>query len=104
MPPLRHLCTIIAPPGSSLFLLVAGGLVTLVCTERTAAHPNIEDVTDNIGISCLLGTCLMLTWLVLLVASIAACQGMAYQDHQVLHWFEAFFRIGSLTFGGTQVR
>ena len=84
-------------------LLVAGGCVTLI-TCRNNSFPSIdEDVADSIGVGKLLGSGLVLVWVVLLVASVAMREGTSYGSHKLLHWWETFYRIGSLIFGGGQV-
>ena len=83
-------------------LLVLGGLVTLVACQNDTSSQDVEDI-ESLGVGRSFGTVLIVTWLVVLVASIAAREGTSYHTHKELHWWESFYRIGSLIFGGGQV-
>ena len=84
-------------------LLVLGGLVTLLTCRTDTGSQEVEDI-ESLGVGRSLGTVLIVTWLVLLAVSIAARAGTAYKAHKELHWWESFYRIGSLIFGGGQAR
>ena len=84
-------------------LLILGGLVTLLTCRNETSSQEVEDI-ESLGVGRSLGTALIVTWLVVLAASIAARAGTAYKTHKELHWWESFFRIGSLIFGGGQAR
>lgn len=83
-------------------LLILGGLVTLLTCRDDASSQEVEDI-ESLGVGRSLGTALIVTWLGSLAASIAARESTSYENHKELHWFESFYRIGSLIFGGGQV-
>lgn len=84
-------------------LLVAGGLITLATGQSSSTASPAEDDVQNVGVGRGVGTVLMVIWITLLAASIAVRQNTSYSSHKVFHWWEAFYRIGSLIFGGGQV-
>jgi hypothetical protein len=57
------------------------------------------------GMTRTAGALVLVAWLVILVSAMALRAATSYSDHyaQPLHWFETFFRIGSLIYGGGQV-
>lgn len=57
------------------------------------------------GMSRVSGTLLLLAWAAVLIAATVARAATSYTDHwaQPLHWFETFYRVGSLIYGGGQV-
>ena len=83
-------------------LLILGGLVTLLTSRNETSSQEVEDI-ESLGLSRSLGAALIVTWLVVLAASVAAWQSTSYETHKELHWWESFYRIGSLIFGGGQV-
>ncbi|NJR41969.1 MAG: hypothetical protein HC767_04250 [Akkermansiaceae bacterium] len=58
------------------------------------------------GMSRQAGAILLAVWASLLLAVIWVRSATSYDDVwiQPLHWFESFYRIGSLIYGGGQVR
>ena len=84
-------------------LLLAGGLVTIATGQRNSTATSAEDAVPNAGVGRWLGSLLILTWIVLLVVSTALRQSTSYSSYKALHWWETFYRIGSLIFGGGQV-
>ena len=46
---------------------------------------------------------LVFLWLAVLVATIVLRRHTAYEARKELHWWEAFYRTGSIIFGGGQV-
>jgi hypothetical protein len=64
-----------------------------------------NDGIESFGMSRVAGSILLLVWLVVLVGATTVRAITDYSDHfaQPLHWFETFFRIGSLIYGGGQV-
>ncbi|KAL3145700.1 hypothetical protein ABBQ32_003233 [Trebouxia sp. C0010 RCD-2024] len=83
-------------------LLISGGLVTLITCRNDTSQQSVEDI-ESLGVGRRFGTALFITWLVVLVAAIAVRESTSYSSHKELHWFESFYRIGSLIFGGGQV-
>jgi hypothetical protein len=51
------------------------------------------------------GVVVLAAWLLILVCAMVMRAATDYSDHyaQPLHWFETFYRIGSLIYGGGQV-
>ena len=84
-------------------LLIAGGLITLGIENHDGTASVAEDVVQSVDVGSWLGSLLVLLWIVILAASIAIRQSTAYGSHKVFHWWETFYRIGSLIFGGGQV-
>lgn len=84
-------------------LLIAGGLITLAIHKHDGTTSTADNVVQSIGVGRRLGTLLVLLWIVILAASIAVRQSTSYGSHKVFHWWETFYRIGSLIFGGGQV-
>ena len=85
-------------------LLIAGGLVTFLTGHRNSTTSAAEDVVQSAGVGRWLGNVLILMWIALLAASTAVRQSTSYSSHKVFHWWETFYRIGSLIFGGGQVK
>ena len=83
-------------------LLILGGLVTLLTCCTDTSSQEVEDI-ESLGVGRRLGTALIMTWLVVLAVSTAARESTSYKTHKELHWWESFYRIGSLIFGGGQV-
>ena len=57
----------------------------------------------NLGLGRVAGTCLIVAWAVVLVATIVVRRHTDYAGHEALFWWEAFYRTGSIIFGGGQV-
>lgn len=83
-------------------LLVSGGLVTLIACKNDTRQQEVEDI-ERLGVGRRIGTALIIIWLVVLMLSVAVRESTSYSSHKELHWFESFYRIGSLIFGGGQV-
>ena len=84
-------------------LLVLGGLVTYIVGRTDNSTAEVEDI-QSFGIGRWFGSGLIFTWALLLVISTAVREGTSYESHKVFHWWESFYRIGSLIFGGGQVK
>ena len=76
--------------------------IVLACTMQ--ALPTGDGVV-TFGLSRVAGFCLILVWAAVLVGALVLRTLSSYSDHyaQPLHWFETFYRIGSLIYGGGQV-
>ena len=57
----------------------------------------------NLGLSRPAGALLILVWAAALIGGAVARENVKYEDARELHWFDAFFRTGSLIWGGGQV-
>eukprot|EP00891_Asterochloris_glomerata_P000418 jgi/Astpho2/418/e_gw1.00011.213.1_t len=84
-------------------LIAAGGLVTLFTRRKQVTTVAVEDEVKELGVGRGFGAALVLLWGGLLVASIIARSKTSYSDFKILHWWEIFFRTGSIIFGGGQV-
>jgi hypothetical protein len=64
-----------------------------------------NDGIVSFGLNRAAGLCLLLIWAVILIAALVLRAFTSYSDHyaQPLHWFETFYRVGSLIYGGGQV-
>mmetsp|Transcript_13553 Transcript_13553/g.40981 ORF Transcript_13553/g.40981 Transcript_13553/m.40981 type:complete len:438 (+) Transcript_13553:118-1431(+) len=83
-------------------VIVLGGLVTLM-HKRSEELPAVQDGSSDVwslGVSRSTGLVLAVLWLTILIGGIVARHFLTWQ---VLHWWEAFFRTGSIIFGGGQV-
>ena len=59
---------------------------------------------EDFGLSIRGGAALIAAWAAILVTTIALRRLTPYEGGwRALHWFEAFFRTGSLIYGGGQV-
>lgn len=85
-------------------LLIVGGLITLATHKHDGIASTDEGFVQSAGVGRCVGSVLVLIWIVTLAASIAIRQSTSYSSHKVFHWWETFYRIGSLIFGGGQVR
>lgn len=71
---------------------------------RMQALPSNDGVV-SFGLSRIAGSCLLVIWAAVLIGALAIRAFTSYSDHyaQPLHWFETFYRVGSLIYGGGQV-
>jgi chromate transporter len=96
-------------------LIAFGGCVT-VCEakmkeakakkEDGAAVKAAEDEVDEVahlGLKPWAGAVLIVSWLVALITLSSVVPKTDYDGNKELHWFEAFWRTGSIIFGGGQV-
>jgi chromate transporter len=85
-------------------LIVAGGLVSVVALRRDTVKVGDSSAgVDRLGFSKLGGGLLIATWAAVLVAVLVLAGGREYASSRELHWFAAFYRTGSIIFGGGQV-
>lgn len=85
-------------------LIGLGGLTTLILRRKEVVK--IEDVNagvERLGFTKLWGAVLIAVWVAVLVVTIVLSGGTEYESNKELHWFAAFYRIGSIIFGGGQV-
>ena len=64
---------------------------------------NAERV-EKLGVGRITGALLVAVWAGVLVAVIVLRRHTDYAHHEALYWWEAFYRTGSIIFGGGQVR
>ena len=85
-------------------LIVVGGLTTLY-TKRNddVALPDRKEQIHHLGLSKLSGGILIVAWLVIWIAVASVVNTSDYDGNEELYWFEAFYRTGSIIFGGGQV-
>lgn len=84
-------------------LIVFGGLVTLCQLRCEELAENVESATPDVwslGVSKGVGVALTALWLGILIMGMI---GRRFLSWQVFLWWEAFYRVGSLIFGGGQV-
>jgi chromate transporter len=86
-------------------LIVLGGLITLFFKRKEVFK--IADIANDgvtrLGFGKVGGGLLLAVWAVVLVATVVAAGQTAYEGNEELHWFAAFYRTGSIIFGGGQV-
>ena len=61
------------------------------------------DQMVRLGVNKYVGLILVFLWLAVLVATIVLRRHTAYEARKELHWWEGFYRTGSIIFGGGQV-
>eukprot|EP00386_Alphamonas_edax_P008476 GDKI01027769.1.p1 GENE.GDKI01027769.1~~GDKI01027769.1.p1 ORF type:complete len:466 (-),score=96.26 GDKI01027769.1:17-1387(-) len=88
--------------------IIVGALITLVLTrpkEQTVSGDilEIEEEMSHFGLSVWGGAFLCFLWFAILVGLMIVRPMLNYDDWKPLFWFESFYRIGSLIFGGGQV-
>lgn len=64
---------------------------------------NEADRIEKLGVSRWVGLVLIAAWLIVLVLTIVFRRRTSYESRKELHWWEAFYRTGSIIFGGGQV-
>jgi len=85
-------------------LIVVGGLTTLYTKRKDdVALPDRKETIHHLGLSKVSGGILIATWLAIWIAVASVVNTTDYAGNQELHWFEAFYRTGSIIFGGGQV-
>ena len=87
-------------------LIVVGGLATLFVYRFDNFSPPLEvneknDYTSRI--SRISGSIFIAAWISIWIAVTCLVNGNDYEDLPELYWFEAFYRAGSIIFGGGQV-
>lgn len=61
------------------------------------------DRVEKLGVGRITGLVLVIVWAAVLVFVIVYRRHADYESHKELFWWEAFYRTGSLIFGGGQV-
>ena len=70
---------------------------------QVSTDANAERV-EKLGVGRITGALLVAMWAGVLVAVIVLRRNTDYVHHEALYWWEAFYRTGSIIFGGGQVR
>jgi hypothetical protein len=76
---------------------------TLIGTLTQVSTVADADRVERLGVGRVVGLGLVLVWLAVLVVTIVLRRRLAYAEHKPLFWWEAFYRTGSIIFGGGQV-
>jgi chromate transporter len=90
-------------------LILLGGLTTMVLSQvlkrqgSTPSQKNMAAGVGHLGFNKLGGGILLAVWIAVLIAVLVAAGQTSYVDQKELHWFAAFYRTGSIIFGGGQV-
>ncbi|KAL3680672.1 hypothetical protein R1sor_023628 [Riccia sorocarpa] len=87
-------------------LIIAGGLITLFwAVYRKEPLPDVKIRDQSVrshGFTMPAGGVLLLSWIIVLVVSIVLVNVLSHAPDP-LRWWEVFYRIGSIIFGGGQV-
>jgi chromate transporter len=70
--------------------------------KAAPAEDEVEEVA-HLGLKPWAGAALIVGWLVTLITLSSVVPKTDYDSNKELHWFEAFWRTGSIIFGGGQV-
>ncbi|EIE20647.1 CHR family transporter: chromate ion [Coccomyxa subellipsoidea C-169] len=99
-------------------LILAGGVVTLFTlrkrllwggdfetnfTVEQVSKASAADRIEKLGVSRAVGLVLIAAWAIVLVLTIVFRRRTDYAERKELYWWEAFYRTGSIIFGGGQV-
>ncbi len=83
-------------------IIVSGGLTTLWFHRDIAPLEVIEKIHHS-GVSQTSGFIFLSVWVSIWIAVSCMVKLRDYDSYPELHWFEAFYRTGSIIFGGGQV-
>ena len=85
-------------------VIIAGGLITILLMRKDTIKVSDASVgVDKLGFNKWGGAVLILVWVAVLLATIVTASQTDYASEKELHWFAAFYRTGSVIFGGGQV-
>jgi len=85
-------------------LILLGGLTTIIFKRREIVKTShMATGTDKLGFNKTGGAILILIWIAVLIGVLVGAGQTDYVDNKELHWFAAFYRTGSIIFGGGQV-
>lgn len=90
-------------------LLLGGAAVTIAIAYWSpaaapgSAHVQEEQTVEKFGLGRVGGALLIAVWAAILFGAMALRRVYSYSEAAPLHWFELFYRTGSLIFGGGQV-
>jgi chromate transporter len=88
-------------------LIIAGGLTTLLWSW-IKKEPVAQSTTDDTsirshGLSRLWGAALLALWVAVLIVSVVLANALKPNAPVLFKWWESFFRVGSVIYGGGQV-
>jgi len=89
-------------------LIALGGIAAWVDAALVQKTPppkddGADESVRHLGLPWWGGLSLIVAWLGVLIGVIVGRAETEYEGNEPLHWFEAFYRTGSLIFGGGQV-
>lgn len=85
-------------------LILLGGLTTIIFKRHQVVEMSkMATGTDRLGFNKLGGAVLLFIWIAVLIGVLVGAGQTSYLDNKELHWFSAFYRTGSIIFGGGQV-
>ncbi|KAI8105039.1 hypothetical protein M9435_000211 [Picochlorum sp. BPE23] len=85
-------------------LILLGGLTTIIFKRHQVVQiSKMATGTDGLGFNKLGGGLLLFIWIAVLIGVLVGAGQTSYLDNKELHWFSAFYRTGSIIFGGGQV-
>ena len=87
-------------------LIVLGGLTTLAWKwkkNEVMAVADVEAGVERLGFNKLGGAVLIAIWIAVLVTTVVLAGRSEYAGSEEMHWCAAFYRTGSVIFGGGQV-
>ena len=85
-------------------LILLGGLTTIILMRKNVINvARMARGTDRLGFNKLGGAVLIFIWIAVLIGVLVGAGANEYNDSKELHWFSAFYRTGSIIFGGGQV-
>ncbi|XRA99064.1 chromate ion transporter [Pycnococcus provasolii] len=88
-------------------VLFLGGLHTYIGRpppeQKAADNDDAASSVQYLGLNRPMGGVLIFVWLAALIALPIYKDNLKYEDAKQLHWFESFYRTGSIIWGGGQV-
>lgn len=72
-------------------------------TVEQVSKASAADRIEKLGVSRAVGLVLIAAWAIVLVLTIVFRRRTEYAERKELYWWEAFYRTGSIIFGGGQV-
>jgi len=85
-------------------LILLGGLTTIIFKRQDIIEvKQMAAGTDTLGFNKVGGGMLLAVWIGVLIGVLVGAGQTKYIDMKELHWFSAFYRTGSIIFGGGQV-
>ena len=88
-------------------VLFLGGLHTYIGRpppeQKAADNDDAASSVQYLGLNRPMGGALIFVWLAALIALPIYKDNVKYEDAKQLHWFESFYRTGSIIWGGGQV-
>ena len=86
-----------------LLIFVGGAVSTFVNRKKPVVAPDVNEKIAHLGLNRVGGGVLIVAWAVIWAVIVSLVSTNDYESNKSLHWFEAFYRTGSIIFGGGQV-